>query len=155
MRTDFKSWERSTLEQFARQVADEHLVLVKKIEAAAWRPVSTLPVGDQSQSVLMFNTNMPYQDVWQSTYFATDRRFGCSRRSKLATHWMPMPAGPVLPPSTDYVLDQEEIDSQLAQAAHVFKNDPMAMQYLDYIQALRDADSRKKLTVNVPDWSAS
>ncbi len=30
-RTDFKSWERSTLEQFARQVADEHLVLTERL----------------------------------------------------------------------------------------------------------------------------
>ena len=33
MKTDFKLWERVTLEQFARQVADEHLVLTEQLAA--------------------------------------------------------------------------------------------------------------------------
>ena len=38
-RTDFTNWERSTLERFARQVADDNLVLRTdlKVALAAWR----------------------------------------------------------------------------------------------------------------------
>jgi hypothetical protein len=33
-RTDFKNWERETLEQFAREAADENLVLRTDLRAA-------------------------------------------------------------------------------------------------------------------------
>lgn len=38
-RTDFKAWKRETLEQFARQAADENLVLRTQLRDAlrAWR----------------------------------------------------------------------------------------------------------------------
>lgn len=38
-RTDFKAWRRETLEQFARQAADENLVLRDDLKnaLAAWR----------------------------------------------------------------------------------------------------------------------
>ena len=38
-RTDFKNWERSNLERFARQAADENLVLREEVKLLrnAWR----------------------------------------------------------------------------------------------------------------------
>lgn len=43
--TDFKDWKRETLEQFARQVADENLQLREDLKAAlaAWRQALTTP----------------------------------------------------------------------------------------------------------------
>ena len=93
MKTDFKLWERATLEQFARQVADEHLALTKRIAATAWHPVSTLPVADRI--VLLFDATLLDEPVWPG-YHDGDRWLYADGHHAKPMQWAPMPAGPQL-----------------------------------------------------------
>jgi hypothetical protein len=97
MKTDFKLWQRATLEQFARQVADEHLVLTERIATAGWRPVSTLPVVNRT--VLLFDASLTDEPAMLGRYEGGDDWIYSDGFRATPTHWMPMPAGPVSQPT--------------------------------------------------------
>lgn len=94
MRTDFKNWERATLEQFARQVADEHKVLTERIAATAWRPASSLPVADRN--VLLFDATLLDEPVWPGYHNDENGWTYSDGHAATPTHWAPLPAGPDL-----------------------------------------------------------
>jgi hypothetical protein len=153
MKTDFKLWQRATLEQFARKVADSHLMLTEQIKATAWRPVSELPTSDQT--VLLFDGSLPDCTIWPGSYDLAIGWTYCDAGLAKPTHWMPMPAGPVLPAKADAMSEHAAIDKYLAMASHVFSDSQDAMQCIDYIQAVRDCEDRKMSANKAPDWSAA
>ena len=142
------------MEKFARQVADEHLVLTKQIAAGAaeiahWRANH----GDLAKRLALFmqRPDLPVDRIPAYIELINAQ----SELRIMAERWMSMPAGPAVSVKSDDVSMDSRIGKYLEDASHVFSESPDAMQCIDYIQAVWDADERKISNGKASDWSAA